>query len=135
MYQPMKSNEEHVVNGDIIFRESAYSLSPDCQAVKTGVFKLEDIESGRTYRIERTSTIQTETLMHSGDTSKYNVTWINDCKYELRIIEGREEVFEFYKDKILKIEITETYSDRYSFKAYIDGTNIEFYQTLIKLED
>lgn len=78
---------------------------------------------GTDHLIERTETTQTETDLKTGTKSKFRVTWINDCEYELTLIEGREEAMEFFKDKTLTVQITKTTDDGYSFDSFIRGTD------------
>lgn len=108
---------------------------PDCRNFKTGVFLLSDTAQNLSYRIERNDSLQIETRIGSGDTSRYKVTWRNDCEYELRIVAGGEEIMEFYKDKVLEIRIIETFEDSYKFKGSVKGIDFDYYQTFIRFKE
>lgn len=100
-----------------------FASTTDCGDFKTGIFSLKNEELGTDHLIERTETTQTETDLKTGTKSKFRVTWINDCEYELTLIEGREEAMEFFKDKTLTVQITKTTDDGYSFDSFIRGTD------------
>ena len=63
------------------------------------------------------------------------MTWVNDCEYELRIEEGRKEIMDFYKEKVLKIKIIETFDDGYKFSGSVEGFDYEYYQTLTRIQE
>ena len=63
-----------------------FSLSaqvPNCKSVQTGSFKVSSPESGTTY-IKRTKTQQIEKNDDLGYEVLFEVTWIDECTYELR---------------------------------------------------
>lgn len=99
------------------------SSNADCSDFRTGTYSLKDAEVGTDHLIERTNTIQTETNLKTGTKSIFSVTWINDCEYELTIIEGRDEVMNYFKDKTLVVQITQTTENGYSFDSFIKGTD------------
>ncbi len=92
-----------------------------CKDFKTGKFTLTDKKIEGKYIIERNDSLQIETDLTTGNTSKYNVKWVNDCDYELRIIEGRDEIMDFYAGKVLTIRIIETYKNSYKFEGQLEG--------------
>ena len=62
--------------------------------------------------------------------SKFKVTWVSDCEYELDILEGREEVMVFFKDKTLSIRILETFDNGYKYEAKLKGTEMKLTHTV-----
>jgi hypothetical protein len=97
------------------------SLKSDCNDFKTGKFALTDKASNRNYEIERNDSLQIETDLNTGRVSKFDVTWISDCEYELRIREGGVDIMNFYKNKVLTIRIIETYKNSYKFEGQVEG--------------
>ena len=85
------------------------------------------------YIIERTDSIQIETLLKTGDKSKFKVKWINDCEYELIIMEGPEVIMKYYEGKTLAVRLTETFHDHYTFEARLKGTEIKMTQALTRI--
>jgi hypothetical protein len=106
-----------------------------CKDYKTGTFELIDKEMDKSYWIKRTETLQSETLVGSNDTSTYEVKWTGDCEYELRVLTGNKEVMDFYKDRVLNIEIVDTYDDGYEFRGTVEGIDREFSQRLTVIEE
>jgi hypothetical protein len=92
-----------------------------CREFRTGRFMLNDKKIDRKYVIERNDTLQIETELNTGDTSKYKVTWVSDCEYQLNILEGREELMNFYRGRTLTIRILETYKNGYKFEGQLEG--------------
>ena len=99
------------------------STEVKCSEHKTGTFSLKDESLGSDHLIVRTDSIQTETDLNTGAKSKYKVTWLTDCEYELNILEGAPEIMDFYSDKTLIIQITDVTKDGYRFQGFIKGTD------------
>ena len=93
-----------------------------------------DNQKSLEYTIERNDSIQTETNLKTGQISKYKIDWDSECKFSLTIIEGRQELLDFYKNKKLHIEIVEIYTDGYKFSAKLDGFDQIKHQTVRKTE-
>lgn len=93
-----------------------------------------DNQKSLEYTIERNDSIQTETNLKTGQISKYKIDWESECKFSLTIIEGRQELLDFYKNKKLHIEIVEIYNEGYKFSAKLDGFDQIKYQTVRKTE-
>jgi hypothetical protein len=92
-----------------------------CRDFKTGKYVLIDDKINGKYLIERNDTLQIEKDMNTGNTSKYRVTWVSDCEYHLAIIDGPEDIMNFFRGKILTIRIVETYRDSYKFEGQLEG--------------
>ena len=110
------------------------SQTKSCKSYRTGKFILKDNQKSLEYTIERNDSIQTETNLKTGQISKYKIDWESECKFSLTIIEGRQELLDFYKNKKLHIEIVEIYNDGYKFSAKLDGFDQIKYQTVRKTE-
>lgn len=95
----------------------------DCKAFKTGIFRL--VDKDQEYLIERSDSIQIEKDLKKNTISKFKVTWVTDCEYELDILEGREEVMNFFKGKTLSIQILETSDIGYKYEAKLKGTDMK----------
>jgi len=95
----------------IFISVTSCSQTKSCETYRTGKFVLLDSQKSLEYTIERKDSIQTETNLKTGQISKYKIDWESDCKFSLTIIEGRQELLEFYKNKKLHIEIVEIYND------------------------
>lgn len=107
---------------------SSFSQNATCKDYKTGRFILHDKETQMHFSIERNDSIQTETNLRSGEVAKFRVGWESDCKYNLQLIEGSQELMDFVKDTILRVEIIEVFEDGYKFSARLDGTDFIMYQ-------
>jgi hypothetical protein len=114
------------------YEASLFDNTPqlDCKNYKVGKFTLVDTIFNGKYLIERNDSIQIERNLISGSTSKYRVTWINDCQYNLTIFEGTERIINFYKGRALTIRIVETYKDGYKFEGHLEGVDLKFTQIL-----
>jgi hypothetical protein len=110
------------------------SQNKNCKDFKTGKFKLIENKSNTEYLIDRSDAIQTETNLKTLQLAKFKITWESDCKYTLTIIEARQEVMDFYKNKSLNMEIIEIYDDGYKFSAKLDGFDLVKYQILKRIE-
>ena len=118
----------------IIWAVMPLSTDNKCSEHKTGTFSLKDEDLGTDHLIERTDSIQTETDLKTGATSRYKVTWVNDCEYQLNIIDGGPEIMDFYRDKTLIIQITNTTRKGYTFQGFIKGTDLVVTQTLKRVK-
>lgn len=96
----------------------------DCKEFRTGKFKL--LTEVGEYLIERNDSIQIETDLLTGETSKYQVSWVNDCQFELRIIEGSKNVMTFYQNKVLLLEITGANPNGYQCTAQLQGNSNKY---------
>src|SRR4051812_14850497 len=93
--------------------DNAYEV--DCRTFKTGKFRL--VDKDLEYIIERNDTVQIERDLKKNTMSKFKVTWVTDCDYELNILEGPQEVMDFFKGKTLSIQILETTGKGYKYEA------------------
>lgn len=110
------------------------SQTNDCRSYRTGKFKLVDDKNNKEYLIIRNDSIQTETNLKTSEVSTFKIVWESNCKYILTIIEARQEIMDFYKNKKLYIEIIETYDDGYKFSIKLDGFDQILYH-IIKRSD
>jgi hypothetical protein len=115
-----------------LFCFSSFSQNATCKDYKTGRFILHDKETKMKFSIERNDSIQTETDLKTGEVAKFRVYWESECKYSLKILECRQDLMDFFKDKALHVEIIEIYKDGYKFSAKADGIDMILYQTVRK---
>ena len=92
-----------------------------CKQFKTGKFTIVEQETDVQYIIERNDSLQTERDLSSGSTSTYRVTWLNDCEYQLNIIEGDDDLMNFYSSRTLTIRVLEIYENGYKFEGQLEG--------------
>lgn len=104
----------------------------DCKGFKTGEFRL--IDTDQEYLIERNDTIQIEKDLKKKTISKFKVTWVTECEYELNILEGREEVLAFFKDKTLSIRILQTFKNGYKYGAKLKGTEMTLIHSVERVD-
>lgn len=81
-----------------------------CKIAQTGTFEIDSGEYGVT-KIERNEKMQTETNEQMGFQAKYDVTWIDDCHYELsnkKVLKGEarpgSKPTDIMKAEIVKVE-------------------------------
>ena len=95
-----------------------------CKSAHIGKFQIDNGEYGITV-IERNSKIQTETNTKMGYKARYDITWIDDCHYELKnrkVIQGktlegstpedivRAEILKVIKNKVF-LQLSSNFSD------------------------
>ncbi len=100
----------------------------DCKTYRTGKFRL--VDKDQEYIIERSDTVQIEKDLKKNTISKFKVTWVTDCEYELDIREAREEAMNFFKGKTLSILILETSDNGYKYQAKLKGTDMKLIHTV-----
>jgi hypothetical protein len=61
-----------------------------CETVKTGTFSYRSRKTGRGHELKRDKIFQTEIDLETRDSFFYKITWINDCKYNLRYLHSRK---------------------------------------------
>jgi hypothetical protein len=113
---------------------TALSVQENCEKFKTGNFKMSDPAMNFECTITRNDSIQIEKIVGTEDKSTYKIAWTNPCEYTLQMISGRAESVEFFKDKILKVQIISTEDDNYTYEAKIDGIDFVSTQTIYKVE-
>lgn len=94
----------------VIFSLTASSQNLNCKKIQNGKFEINSEISGKT-EILRTKNIQIETNDSLHVKVQYDVSWIDDCTYELKnrkLLSGTSkfngEVTDVIKVQILKIE-------------------------------
>ncbi|WKZ61135.1 MAG: hypothetical protein QY309_06535 [Cyclobacteriaceae bacterium] len=95
----------------------------DCKTFRTGKFRL--VDKDQEYIIERNDSIQIENDLKKNTMSRFKVTWVTDCEYELDILEANEEAMNFFKGKTLSIQILETSDNGYKYEAKLKGTDLK----------
>jgi len=99
----------------------SFAQDLDCTRFKTGKYVLKDEARQMESLIIRNDTIQMEFMDGPDPKAKFKVTWVSECKYDLDILDGPEDMVSFYGKMTLHIEIVETYESSYKFKAAFDG--------------
>lgn len=75
----------------------------NCGRFRTGLFRYHSRVTGDVL-IQRTDSIQTETYLETGVTSKFLVKWTGPCNYELKMLETNR----WYPDSIQQIRMKRT---------------------------
>lgn len=100
--------------------QSLWALS--CGAYKTGKFILFEQKSSIHVRIDRTATEQLETDLKTGKYIRFSIKWINECEYDLTLIDGNNDQVSFFRNRKLSIRITDVYADGYRFEGKLQGS-------------
>ncbi len=82
--------------------------------------------------VVRDDTFQYE--YYNGITSKYKVTWLDECRYSLKLIKTDSDMMEGIKGHILITNIYETGIDFYKFISTIENQNFKLDGILYKVE-
>jgi len=99
----------------------------DCSPWRTGKYEL--VDDTRDLFIERTATQQIETDRHTGDFTKFLVTWTSECTYQLYFLEGAEHYLEAWEDNFLEVLILGGDETGYSYQArFSNSDKIENYE-------
>jgi hypothetical protein len=103
-----------------------------CGRFKTGRFESHAL--GMIFKISRNDTIQTEIIPAFGDTTKISVKWLDDCHYQLQMLESNvaypDTVEHLRKKAIIAVEIINWTNDYYIYKAGDNLTNKTSIDTL-----
>lgn len=102
-------------------------LSQECEEVQTGTFFINDQPYGSS-KLIRTETSQEEIVEKLGIHSKYDLLWIDDCKYALFnavSIKRNPSIPSMGKTDTLYIEILRVTKKGYEFKASSNFSDFE----------
>ncbi|WP_196886418.1 hypothetical protein [Aureivirga sp. CE67] len=108
-------------------QEPEPNISPaDCEAFKSGKFKINDKTSGVT-EITREGSKQIEHNLDSGVKVEYKIEWIDHCNYKLSFVKildnpKNEKVLENANSNV---QIIKADSGGYEFKIKFDKFNLE----------
>lgn len=108
---------------------------PDCKSFKNGKFKIVDPEVGTSY-IERKGSKQLEYGESSKLRLEFQVKWIDQCTYTLkldRILENPDGI-EFPKDMVVTVEILSTSDDSYRQRSTSDLYDISIETEVIRID-
>jgi Icc-related predicted phosphoesterase len=94
-----------------------------CSSYKAGKFILFEQNGNIHMRIDRTATEQIETDLKTGKFIRFSIKWINECEYELLLIDGNNDQVSFFRHRKLSIRITDVYADGYKFEGKLQGSN------------
>ena len=114
---------------------NAFTQDLDCAQFKNGKFMIVDPENGNSY-INRQGNTQTETGDGSGLELLFDVVWLNECTYTLKI----KEVFKNPKniplllEMVLTVEIIETKENSYVQRSTSDMFEMVLESELIRVE-
>ncbi|WP_347373420.1 hypothetical protein [Aequorivita sp. Q41] len=118
----------------VLFTFATLSAQENCDNFKTGNFRMSDPAISFECTITRNDSIQVEKIVGTNELSTYKVAWLTPCEYTLQLIDGPPEAVAFYKDRFLKVKITSTHEDSYTFEAKMDGMDFVATQTIYKVE-
>ena len=118
----------------ILVCSASAEAQTNCTAFRTGTFRLVDERIDQEYLIERNETTQIERDLTNNTVSKFKVTWVTDCEYQLEILEGRQELMDFFTGKILSIRILEAAGSGYKFEAQLTGSERKVIHTVERVQ-
>ena len=110
-----------------IFGLTVFGQKPTCKSLHIGTFKVSTKETGTTF-IKRTEKIQIEKNDYLGYEVIFDITWTNECTYELRpkkLIKGNPSIMGDGTN-VLKIKIKEI-----SDTSYIAETSANFSERIV----
>jgi len=107
--------------GLMLITTQSWALS--CVAYKTGKFILFEQKGSIHVRIDRTATEQTETDLRTGKYIRFSIRWLNECEYELTLVDGNSDQVGYFRNRRLLIRITDVYADGYRFEGRLQGSN------------
>lgn len=114
----------------LIITLTAFGQKPSCKSLHTGSFKIFAKESGTTF-IKRTGKIQIEKNDDLGYEIIFDITWTDECTYELRpkkLIKGDPSILGDGKN-VLKTRIK-----KISGNSYMAETSANFSDLVIDFE-
>lgn len=96
-----------------------------CKDLKSGIFHSYPKNTADHYISIREEEYQYETNIKTGDTTLWQIKWLNDCSYTLKYVSGssknvNEETIKFLKKHKLAYEIVNITAEYYTFKGYVD---------------
>ncbi len=101
----------------------------DCSSIRTGKFKSQDVESGETI-IVRTEKYQIEENNKYGYKLKLEVTWLDDCTYQLKPVEDMlNQENKSLPKMVLTCKVTEITEN-----GYVQISSSDVYPQRIKAE-
>ena len=113
---------------------SVLAQEHDCEYFKTGQFRVADEKSGYEGMIERDENFQTEYTKGSNHISKYKITWIDDCNYELLLVESNNPATKGYEDMPFLISIVDVNGLDITIEIQIPGTDDIYPFVMSKIE-
>ncbi len=108
-----------------------YSQIENCSLVREGKFRIVSKETG-TSIITRTGNSQIEEIKEKGCKAIFDVKWISDCVYELRLkkmISGDKEIAG-KKDEVVTVKILQVNKRSYLTKITMTGETFELEQEI-----
>ena len=107
----------------------------DCQKFKLGHFQGTDPLYGIT-KVERTENTHKEILEEFELELIFDITWIDDCTYELKLREivGDEELFNYSKDVVFTVRIVETGEKSFVIEGFSDEPEPIYRNELFSIE-
>ena len=114
----------------ILLSPSLFAQKQACQGLHEGMFRLVDKLSGTTV-IQRTKTQQIEENAGMGVKMIFDLTWVNDCTYELRakeVVKGDQSLMG-NKGDVLTIKITAVKTN-----SYVAVTTANFAELVLEKE-
>lgn len=108
---------------------SACKRPVNCKDFRTGTFVL---EGDTNYKFVRTSDTQIETNLSTGDTTVFDITWLDDCSYRLNFREG------YYPKRndtlIMTVKIIKTAGDYMYYESTAKGYSRSVAGKLLKVK-
>jgi len=119
----------------VFFIGNTYGQGLNCAQFKNGKFMIVDAENGNSY-ITRNGDTQTETGDGSGLELVFDVVWLTNCTYTLKVKEviNNPNDIPIPVEMVLKVEIIETKENSYIQRSTSDMFDLELESELIRIE-
>ncbi len=103
-----------------------------CSNLKNGIFYSYPKNTSDRYISVREGEIQTEVNLKNGDTTVWQVSWLNDCSYVVKYVSGAKtaskDVIDVLKKHKLVYEMGKVTDDYYVFTGHFDKTSNTAFQ-------
>ena len=120
----------------IFLTGNAFTQDLDCSRFKNGKFVIEDAEAGNSY-ITRNGNTQTETGGGSGLELLFDVVWLNECTYTLKVKEvlSNPKNLSIPFEMVLTVEIIEVKENSYIQKSTSDMFDLVLESEMIVVKE
>jgi hypothetical protein len=96
----------------------------DCSLMRDGIFYSYPKNTVEQWKSERSGNMQTEINLINQDTSIWEITWLNDCQYNMKFKSGgkqfNKETLALLKQHVFAFKIEKSSTDYYIFSQYLD---------------
>lgn len=106
----------------------------DCSMLKNGSYSYTVESTGEKVEVVRKGNIQLEKTPAKGQYHKYQIDWIDDCDYTLRLLETNRPMVtaadSMMTKVIFKVKVTEVQQDYFLYSMTVDGLDNHYADTI-----